>query len=60
MREPQSFNSTMELMSCDLLQFIAMYHKKKELHSCDGMKLYLSILYKWFLPNYISSIDSPL
>lgn len=29
MREPQSFNSTMEFMSCDLPQFIAMYHKKK-------------------------------
>ena len=29
MREPQSFNSTMELASFDLLQFIAMYHKKR-------------------------------
>lgn len=29
MREPQLFNSTMELASCDLLQFIAMYHKKR-------------------------------
>ena len=39
MRETQSFNSTMELKSCDLLQFTAIY-QKKELHSCDGMKLY--------------------
>ena len=29
MREPQSFNSTMELMSCDVLQFTAIYPKKK-------------------------------
>lgn len=29
MREPQSFNSTMELASFDLLQFITMYHKKR-------------------------------
>lgn len=40
MREPQLFNSTMELASFDLLQFIAMYHKK-EFHPNNGMKLYL-------------------
>ena len=39
MRDPQSLNSTLEFMSCDLLQFTAIY-QKKELHSCDGMKLY--------------------
>ena len=27
-----------ELISCDLLQFIVMYYKKKEFHSCNGMK----------------------
>lgn len=29
MREPQSFNSTMELASFDQLQFIIIYHKKR-------------------------------
>ena len=55
MRETHSFNYTMEFMSCDLLQFIAMY-QKKEFHSCYGMKLYLLLDYELLIQKVIKNI----